>query len=140
MVWQALAIVTIGILGAEDSRTDSERIQGSWVLTSSQTAGETVPADSLKARDVRMVFEGDRVIARMGEMSVTLGTFVLDPSKSPRAYDRVSSDGTPRRGIYRLEGDRLTICIAGLGKERPTAFATKRGDGLTLLVYTREKP
>lgn len=138
--WPWLLIVATGTLLAGEPATDSRTIQGSWVLVSSQTGGETVPAESLKARDVRMVFEGDRVIARTGDKAVTLGTFALDPTKTPRAYDRVYSDGSPRKGIYRLEGDRLTVCIAALGGERPTAFATRPGDGLTLLVYRREKP
>ncbi len=140
MGWQSLLIVTFAVLGAEDPPTDVEQIQGTWVLTSSQTGGESVPPETLKARDVRMVFENDRVSARMGEKSVSLGTFTLDPQTTPKAYDRVYNDGSPRRGIYRIEGERLTICIAGLGKERPTAFATKSGDGLTLLVYTRARP
>jgi uncharacterized protein (TIGR03067 family) len=144
MSWQSLLIATAGVLAAcdpeaQDRKADRDRIQGPWALVSTQSDGKTVSADSLKARDVRMVFEGERVLAKMGDMSVTLGTFALDPSRTPKAYDRTYEDGTPRRGIYTLEGETLTICIAGLGKARPTAFATQPGDGLSLLVYTREK-
>lgn len=143
MTWQPAIVIMTGILaamGSEDAEAESKKLQGAWVLVSTESDGKTVASESLKGRDVRMVFEDDRVIAKMGEKSVSLGTFKLDPTRTPRWYDRISTDGTPRHGIYRLEGDRLTICLAGLGKDRPTDFGTKQGDGLSLLVYQREKP
>lgn len=140
MGWHMLLIVAAGVLAADDTRTDSEKIQGMWILHSSQTGGETTLAESLRARDVRMIFDGDQLSAKDGDRTVPLGSFALDAAKAPRTYDRVYSDGSKRKGIYRIEDNKLTICIAALGKERPAAFATKPGDGLTLLVYTRAKP
>jgi hypothetical protein len=32
----------------------------------------------------------------------------------------------------------MTICLADVGKPRPTEFATKPGDGTSLLVYKRQ--
>ncbi|SIO19617.1 uncharacterized domain TIGR03067 protein [Singulisphaera sp. GP187] len=145
MTWQPVLVMMTGLLAAmgteaEDVEAETKKFQGVWVLVSTETDGQVVASESLKGRDVRMIFEDDRVIAKMGEKSLSLGTFKLDPSRTPRWYDRIYSDGTPRRGIYRLEGDSLTICLAGLGKDRPPGFGTKQGDGLSLLVYQREKP
>ncbi|WP_406693616.1 TIGR03067 domain-containing protein [Singulisphaera sp. Ch08] len=143
MTWQPALVMMFGLLaaiGGEEVESDTKKIQGVWNLVSTESDGQVVASESLKGRDARMVLEDDRVIMKMGEKSAFLGTFKLDPSRTPRWYDRTYSDGTPRRGIYRLEGDSLTICLAGLGKDRPTAFGTKQGDGLSLLVYQREKP
>lgn len=39
-------------------------------------------------------------------------------------------------GIYRLDGDRLTLCLARDGEPRPTALSTEAGK---LLVFERVK-
>src|SRR6516165_585480 len=41
------------------------------------------------------------------------------------------------RGIYSLQGDVLTYCIAAPGRPRPAEFATAKGDGHTLVVLKR---
>jgi uncharacterized protein (TIGR03067 family) len=134
-------IMMIGMLVATDVPAgDMQRIQGTWTLVSSESDGVSQPPDAIKGGKVLMIFEGDRLIAKLEGRSTVLGTFALDPTKMPKAYDRTYPDGSPRRGIYELEGETLKICIATVGKERPTAFATKPGDGVSLLVYKRENP
>ena len=52
----------------------------------------------------------------------------------------VSQDNPTRlhtRGIYSLQGDVLTYCVAGPGGPRPAEFATTKGDGRTLVVLKR---
>jgi hypothetical protein len=44
------------------------------------------------------------------------------------------------KAIYSLRGDVLTYCIAPPGQPRPSAFATTKGDGLTLVVLRRLPP
>jgi uncharacterized protein (TIGR03067 family) len=41
------------------------------------------------------------------------------------------------KAIYKLEGDRLTYCVAAPGQPRPTEFTTKPDDGNTLVVLQR---
>jgi len=43
--------------------------------------------------------------------------------------------------IYRLDGDRLSICLdkGGQAKKRPTEFKTTAGDGFVLIVLERAK-
>ncbi len=64
----------------------------------------------------------------------------LDPSKSPKQID-ISKDreGPKMRGIYKLKGDNLTLCLANGGHPRPTMFTTlsDNGGGAQLFVFRR---
>ena len=52
----------------------------------------------------------------------------LDPAATPRAVDlTLPTRGVTFRGIYKLDGDDLTICMSN-GGSRPTDFATKAPD------------
>jgi hypothetical protein len=44
------------------------------------------------------------------------------------------------KAIYRLEGDRLTVCAATPGKDYPKAFTAAKDLGTTIIVLAREKP
>lgn len=83
------------------------------------------------------------------EWKMTIGTdrnstFKIDPVQSPKHIDRTFRHGdrptakkTTWPGIYQFEGDRLTICHATTGDKRPTEFATKRGNGVKVLIFER---
>ncbi len=141
MNWKLGFILAAALLcGGISSKAEEDRdvIQGTWILDSSERDGVVTNADKSKARDVRLIFEADQIMAKMGDKSVSLGSFSLDPSKDPKIYDRTYPDGSKRLGLYKLEGKTLTICVADLKKERPKEFVTRKGDGMTLVIYRRE--
>ena len=52
----------------------------------------------------------------------------------------VYEDGRPTlytKAIYELKGIHLVYCVSAPGLPRPTSFATKQGDGSTLVVLKR---
>ena len=71
------------------------------------------------------------------------GKWKLDPGKSPAHLDFTYEDGpakgTTLKGVYKFEGDTLTVCFGGFGKDRPTEFASKAGSGTILIVQKRAK-
>ena len=69
----------------------------------------------------------------------------LDPSRDPRAIDVIPDGGKDRGervlGIYKLEDDRLTICMAAPGKPRPDGVQGREGERLhPPHVHSREGP
>src|SRR4029077_11916499 len=47
--------------------------------------------------------------------------------------------GKKIRGIYQLEGDKLTSCVGAIDSPRPTEFSSKPGSGQTLRRFARVK-
>jgi uncharacterized protein (TIGR03067 family) len=111
-------------------RTDLERLQGVWV-------GEM---GALEAR-----IEGDTLSYFRGGKLVRVYALKLDTASSPKGYDIeevVKGAGAGIlfhfRGIYKLDGDMLTMCSAPSGRPRPAAFAVT-GPGSELKVLTRKR-
>src|SRR5262249_4862043 len=102
-----------------------------------------IPDDQFKSTGMVWVFskEGTVVVKQKGKKDQK-GTYRLDPTKKPGAIDLVKEGGKTLLGLYRLEGDHLTICTYGgdAGKKRPDRFASEPGSGLFLLILKREKP
>ena len=71
------------------------------------------------------------------------GSYSVDGSRKPSRIDFVHSEGSLKgkswKGIYRLDGDKLTICdnAPDMAKPRPTQFSTKSGSGYICIVFRR---
>jgi uncharacterized protein (TIGR03067 family) len=136
--------LAVGALAQDEAtKKDMNQIQGSWRLVSRERDGKADPADVIK--DILMTHKGDAFTFNQSSSGAgaTKGTFKLDASKSPKAIDRIPADGPQKgktlMGIYKLEGDTLTLCVSVEGKDRPMEFAAKPKSGLVLSVWKREK-
>jgi uncharacterized protein (TIGR03067 family) len=69
----------------------------------------------------------------------------LDPNKTPKAIDLTALDGdsagAKARGVYRIEGNMLKLCIANSEEvtERPTDFVVREGSQLVLWTLRRTR-
>jgi uncharacterized protein (TIGR03067 family) len=120
---------------------DSKLLQGEWVFTSQEGEGEQVPASLLKP--LRLTIDGDSFRVTTGGEVVQEGTATYDASQTPKTVD-VSvtgggGKGTKWLGIYKIDGDTVTLCFDPTGKKRPTEFKAAKGSGFFLNVHTRVK-
>jgi len=123
-----------------DAKAELARHRGVWRTVSSRYDGEDADPDVV--RSVTREVDGDRVVWRRDGKSFSASTIVLDSKAEPKTID-IHADGGPGRdkvvrGIYELEGDRLTICTADPDEPRPEAFRADAGDSWTLMVFKRE--
>lgn len=67
----------------------------------------------------------------------------LDASQKPKQIDLTHTSGEYKGkvllGIYEFDGDTYRACVAPPGKDRPTEFSTKEGDGLLLSINKKLK-
>ena len=80
--------------------------------------------------------------AKVGGKVERKKSFKLDPGKTPKEIDISSLDGSTAACIYKLEKDRLTICMSYFTKgpsKRPTEFKTGAEDGLMVLTLEKVK-
>lgn len=139
----ALCVLFALISHAQDATPSPlAKHQGTWKVVSFTRNDSQTPKEITDS--IIRIVEKDHVIWKRNGKAFAGTKIVLDDSKSPTWID-VLPDGGPGKGekipgIYRQEGENLTICMADKGKTRPTEFASPKGSDLTLMVFRRAPP
>lgn len=121
--------------------TDLDRVQGAWSITALEMDGQEMSLPVIG--DARVVIENDRFKSSGMGMDYE-GMVTLQDKQKPKAFDLTFTagpqQGTRHPGIYKLIGDRWTLCFATRGSRRPKTFATKPDTGLVLETLARRAP
>lgn len=124
-------LLTVVMLAAADPpkeevlKEELKKLEGAWEVSHLERAGQTLPDDKVKSLSFQVTFKGNKMTAKTAAGS-NEATFEIDPSKAPKTLDTTDKKEKTEKGIYKIEGDTLTLCIAVSG-ERPADFATKTG-------------
>jgi len=127
------------------AKADLELMQGDWTRVSTEIQGKTTLYDDIPPRLIvrkdSFTFGTDQTGNRNDEK------VELHPDQNPKASDLTPEGeaagplkGKTYPGIYKIEGDTLTLCLSiKAGSKRPTKFATQ--DTYWVLdIYKRPKP
>jgi uncharacterized protein (TIGR03067 family) len=120
-------------------QTDVDRLQGTWRVIALELDGTAMPDDGFG--DATITVHGTEFTSHgLGESYA--GSIRVIAGKSPKAFDLVFTAGPPQgltnRGIYKLDGDTWTICLATRGDARPKRFATRADSGIALETLERD--
>lgn len=145
-------LVTIAfVLGVQDPdladrvTDDAKALEGLWLEVEMEKDGNRLNKDALK-NPLQMLVKGAEMwIGKdASEQMGRYKTFKLDSTKSPKQLDLTSHDGNEKgqtaAAIYKLDKDRLTICMPYFTADpstRPAEFKTVLGDTLMILVFQR---
>jgi uncharacterized protein (TIGR03067 family) len=118
--------------------TDFDNLQGTWSVTAFEADGRKMPAGAFQGS--RIVIKGN-AFRSVGMGATYEGTIEVDQMKKPKTFNLLftvgHAAGTRNLGIYKLDGDTWTICLATRGSKRPTRFATGPGTGFALETLER---
>jgi uncharacterized protein (TIGR03067 family) len=140
-----MAFAALLLLAAEPpndaAKKDLEKIQGRWTVQQAQREGKDAP-DQLREK-MAVKIDGSKLDIDDSESArKEIAEINLDPSKSPAAIDlKISRPGNNETlfGIYKIDGETLSICWTKHGGERPNEFKTKPGSDQVLFVLTRPR-
>ena len=119
-------------------RTDTNGIQGKWECVSLQLGHEQLTEE---VKGLRVVITDSKIAFHYTEDCKTF-TFALqlDPTKSPKQIQMSGElDGVVQtmRGVYRLEGDSLEICVGPEDGVPPSEFRMDKDKRFQLMRLTR---
>ena len=121
-------------------------IEGTYVVVGMEFDGEPMPEAALGKKS-----EGERTMQITKDQMITTkggkedpATYKLDTSKTPHEIDMTSKhEGKEEKmyGIYKVDGDKLTLCIAMSDKaaDRPKEFKTKDSKTITMMMTLKKK-
>jgi RNA polymerase sigma factor (sigma-70 family) len=131
----------LGTTEDKAKKSDKESIQGKWKVDSAKANGQEPQGDegerikgstwTITTDKITVTFKGEDRVA----------TYEIDPAPKPKTINVMTEKEGTFKGIYKLDGDTLTIC-ASIGRgdnERPTEFESKEGGSTMLLVLKRAK-
>jgi uncharacterized protein (TIGR03067 family) len=127
---------------ADADKREKDKLRGTWNAIAAESRGK----EQSDARP-NLVFKGDdfTITFKKGGEKFVKGRFRVDPSQQPITIDMrfeepEDATGQTIQGIYKLEGDELTVCFdAPDSGNRPKDFATREGTNTLLFTFEREK-
>lgn len=123
----------------EAPKKDAPSIVGEWIPTNAVRGGK--PDNPPAGTSITFLADG-KVIFKEGKRDkAEEGTYKIDSKKDPAEIDLVppaAEKGPNIVGIYKLEKDTLTICIA-MGGDRPKKFESPEGAQVMLITMERKK-
>src|SRR5947209_226983 len=115
-----------------DEPATVKQIIGSWKCVSATIDGRPLAGDTVG--QLRLTMTADRYKTERGDQVLFDSTYTIDTAKQPAQIDMVGTEGDLKGkvapGIFKLDGDTLTICYVMPGKERPKAFESEPQSGV----------
>lgn len=140
-------VIVLAVPGAiragdgDDAAKELKALEGKWKAVAMEAGGNQLPKDGLPEFTFTVGAEG-KSTAKTAQHD-DRATISVDPKKSPKTIDNLHETGTDKGkkqyGIYKLEGDKWTVCMTRPGvpeADRPKDFSTK---GTAYVVFTFER-
>jgi uncharacterized protein (TIGR03067 family) len=137
----------VTVKAAEESDPHPSDLSGNWQAVSFEQDGRQKFSEE-EVRKVAASFRNCRYHITplpWGPAGSFDGAYQIDgDTESPKSFSMYPANGVLKgqafRGIYRVEGDTLTLCFSWPPLDRPTEFRSRPNSTIVLSVFRRAKP
>jgi uncharacterized protein (TIGR03067 family) len=139
-----LALSVAAPMPKSEAKKDPPSPVGTWVGVKAVSRGMDLPVPD-GGIEFTLTADGQLLVKEGPKEKPEAGSYKLDPKKEPAEIDLVPPADKKEPtllGIYKLEGDTLTLCFAkgpGGTTERPKAFESPAGSDTIVITMTRKK-
>ncbi len=119
-----------GADGGDDVQKELKALAGKWKAVSMEAGGTPFPRD--RVPDFTFLVAADGKATGQSPQGEYQAAVIVDPTKTPKTIDNLHESGPQKGkkqyGIYKLEGDKWTVCMTRPGvaeADRPKNFTTK---------------
>jgi uncharacterized protein (TIGR03067 family) len=142
-VWIILAAPLLVAAGGDDVQKELKALEGKWKAVALEAGGMALPKEVVPDFTFTIGAGGKSTgKSPKGEYQALI---TVDPKKSPKTMDNLHESGDHKGkkqfGVYKLEGNKLTVCITAPGAmeaDRPKDFVTKDTKNV-VFVFERVK-
>jgi uncharacterized protein (TIGR03067 family) len=134
----AAVALAVAAPGPKEARKDPPTLVGEWAVQAAVIGGKR--DDPPAGTTWTFTADGKSVLTISGAAGGAAGMYTTDPKKDPARVDiSAGPKGTPMKGVYKRDGDALTLCLGLDPDARPAGFESKAGDKVILLTLTKVK-
>lgn len=125
----------------KEAKEEAKKFDGDWQITSWRQYGNDLSPE--QAETGQFSIRGDKYTFEITG-NAEEGTIKIDPTAKTPTFDlditEGSDKGKKQPGIYKMEGDTVTLCLAAPGgTDRPTEFTSTEENRQILCVMKRKK-
>ncbi len=133
-------LICLALTGCQSPPVEKDpALTGNWLLLQINRGGKDIDLDHFEGAVREIRAQTYRLKPLKG--TIVTGKYTVDPEAEPRTIDMLVDNGRfggkTLRGIYRTEGDKLTISFGGPDGDRPAAFVSKPGTEYTVAIHKK---
>lgn len=122
--------IQVTLLADNTNVTELKALEGKWKAVAMEAGGKSLPKESVL--DFTYIVDANGKATGQSPQGQYQATITVDPKKNPKTIDNLhetgAQQGKKQYGIYKLEGDKWTVCMTRPGVaegDRPKDFQTK---------------
>jgi uncharacterized protein (TIGR03067 family) len=112
-------------------------LEGEWEMV--ECIREGVPVEKEHVKYGKRIVRGNLITVTMAGQVMLKATFTMNASANPKTMEYViaqgSQQGQKQLGIYEWDGKNQKVSFGAVGKERPSDYDVKLGDGRTYTLW-----